>query len=125
MARQPGFFDVEERQREVSAKGDDPERIGALVDFAMFRAELEQPVPHADGTIGGRRPMLHPVSPGQCARSLASVSSCISRASRARKKFSPVRITAIAPSLPIASQLGAIAVERMSAASWNSSPSAR
>ena len=43
MARQPGFFDVDERLRELSAKGDDLERIGALVDFAMFRAELEQP----------------------------------------------------------------------------------
>ena len=41
MVRQPGFFDVEERLRELSAKGDDLERIAALVDFAMFRAELD------------------------------------------------------------------------------------
>ena len=40
MARQPGFFDVDERQRELSAKGDDPERIAMLADCAMFRAEL-------------------------------------------------------------------------------------
>jgi len=31
--RQPGFFDVEDRLRELSAKGDDLERIAALVDF--------------------------------------------------------------------------------------------
>jgi len=53
MGRQPGFFDVEERLRELSAKGDDLERIAALVDFAMFHAELEQAVLRADGTKGG------------------------------------------------------------------------
>ena len=40
VGRQPGFFDVDERLRELSAPGDDLERIAALVDFAMFRAEL-------------------------------------------------------------------------------------
>jgi IS5 family transposase len=59
MARQPGFFDVEERLRELSAKGDDLERIAALVDFDMFRAELEQAVPRADGTKGGRPAFDH------------------------------------------------------------------
>ena len=59
MVRQPGFFDVEERLRELSAKGDDLERIAALVDFAMFRAELEQAVPRADGTKGGRPAFDH------------------------------------------------------------------
>lgn len=54
MVRQPGFFEVEERLRELSAKGDDLEQIAALVDFGMFRAELEQAVPRADGTKGGR-----------------------------------------------------------------------
>ena len=59
MGRQPGFFDVDERVRELSAKGDDLERIGALVDFAMIRAELEQAVPGADGTKGGRPAFDH------------------------------------------------------------------
>jgi len=59
MVRQPGFFDVEERLRELSAKGDDLERIAALVDFTMFRAELEQAVPRADGTKGGRPAFDH------------------------------------------------------------------
>ena len=54
MDRQPGFFDVEERPRELSANGYDLERIAVLVDFVMFRAELEQAVPRADGTKGGR-----------------------------------------------------------------------
>ncbi|WP_424139944.1 IS5 family transposase [Roseomonas chloroacetimidivorans] len=59
MVRQPGFFDVEERLRKLSAKGDDLERIAALVDFAMFRAELERAVPRADGTKGGRLAFDH------------------------------------------------------------------
>jgi len=59
MGRQPGFFDVEERLRELSAKGDDLERIAALVDFAMFHAELEQAVLRADGTKGGRPAFDH------------------------------------------------------------------
>jgi IS5 family transposase len=59
MVRQPGFFDVEERLRELSAKGDDLERIAVLVDFAMFRADLELAVPRADGTKGGRPAFDH------------------------------------------------------------------
>jgi IS5 family transposase len=54
MIGQPGFFDVGDRLRELSAKGDDLERIAALVDFAMFRPELERAVPRSDGTKGGR-----------------------------------------------------------------------
>jgi hypothetical protein len=40
-----GFFDVEERLAELSAKGDDLERVKALVDFELFRAALETAVP--------------------------------------------------------------------------------
>jgi transposase, IS5 family len=40
----PGFFDVEERLRELSAKGDDLERVKALVDFEIFRPALEAAV---------------------------------------------------------------------------------
>lgn len=54
MVGQPGLFDVEERLRELSAKGDDLERIAVLVDFVMFRAELERAVPRANGAKGGR-----------------------------------------------------------------------
>ncbi len=54
MIGQPGFFDVGDRLRELSAKGDDLERIAALVDFEMFRPDLERAIPRADGTKGGR-----------------------------------------------------------------------
>ena len=54
MGRQPGFFDVSERLQQLSAKGDDLERISGLVDFEMFRADLEQAVPRSDGSKGGR-----------------------------------------------------------------------
>lgn len=59
MGRQPGFFDVEERLRELSAKGDDLERIAGLVDFEMFRPELEAAVPRSDGAKGGRPAFDH------------------------------------------------------------------
>lgn len=54
MGRQPDVFDMDERLRELSAKGNDLERIAALVDFEKFRPELEQAVPRADGRKGGR-----------------------------------------------------------------------
>ena len=54
-----GFFDVDERLAELSAKGDDLERVKALVDFEMFRAALEAAVPRADRSKGGRPPFDH------------------------------------------------------------------
>lgn len=59
MGRQAGLFDVEERLRELSAKGDDLERISGLVDFEAFRPELERAVPRSDRTRGGRPPYDH------------------------------------------------------------------
>ena len=44
----------EERLRELSAKGDDLERVNVLVDFEAFRPELELAVPRADRSKGGR-----------------------------------------------------------------------
>lgn len=38
MVGQPGFFDVENRLRELSAKGDGLERIAALIDFEQVPA---------------------------------------------------------------------------------------
>ena len=43
-----GFFDVDERLKELSAKGDDLERLNAIVDFEIFRADLEGAVPRSD-----------------------------------------------------------------------------
>ena len=37
MGRQPGFFDVDARLRELLAKGDDLERISGLIDFEICK----------------------------------------------------------------------------------------
>ena len=55
----PGFFDVDERLAELSAKGDDLERLSALVDFELFRSSLEIAVPRGDRSKGGRPPFDH------------------------------------------------------------------
>jgi transposase, IS5 family len=44
MAGQAGFFDIEDRLAELSAKGDDLERLKAAVDFELFRCDLERAV---------------------------------------------------------------------------------
>ena len=59
MARQVGMFDVEERLAGLSKKGDDLERLAAVVDFELFRPELERAVPRADRAKGGRPPFDH------------------------------------------------------------------
>jgi transposase len=59
MARQPGFFDVEERLAALSAKGDALEKLLRLVDFERFRPDLERAVPRADRSKGGRPPFDH------------------------------------------------------------------
>ena len=57
--RMPGFFDVDDRLAELSAKGDDLERVKALVDFELFRPALETAVARADRSKGGRPPFDH------------------------------------------------------------------
>src|ERR1700753_2302287 len=59
MRGQPGFFDVEERLKELSAKGDELERLNAVVDFELFRADLERAVPRWDRAKGGRPAFDH------------------------------------------------------------------
>jgi transposase, IS5 family len=59
MAWQVGMFDVEERLAGLSKKGDDLERLAAVVDFELFRPELERAVPRADRAKGGRPPFDH------------------------------------------------------------------
>ena len=56
MGRPVGFFDVEDRLAGLSKKGDDLERLAAVVDFELFRPELERAVPRADRSKGGRPP---------------------------------------------------------------------
>src|SRR5215213_3539245 len=59
MRGQAGFFDFDERLKELSAKGDALERLCGLVDFELFRPDLEQAVPRADRSRGGRPPFDH------------------------------------------------------------------
>jgi len=59
MVQQPGFFDVDGRLQELSAKGDALERLSELVDFEMFRSDLERAVPRSDGSKGGRPAFDH------------------------------------------------------------------
>jgi transposase, IS5 family len=59
MRGQPGFFDVDERLKELSAKGDSLERLSAVVDFELFRADLERAVPRSDRSKGGRPAFDH------------------------------------------------------------------
>src|ERR1700757_1305496 len=56
---QTGFFDIDERLRELSAKGDELERLNALVDFDLFRGDLERAVSRSDRSRGGRPAFDH------------------------------------------------------------------
>src|SRR5215207_3204324 len=59
MRGQAGFFDIEERLKELSAKGDTLERLKGLMEFELFRPNLERAVPRADRSRGGRPPFEH------------------------------------------------------------------
>ena len=59
MRGQAGFFDIDERLKELSAKGDTLNRLNGLVDFELFRPDLERAVPRADRSRGGRPPFDH------------------------------------------------------------------
>ena len=59
MRGQSGFFDIDERLKELSAKGDDLERLNAIIDFELFRADLARAVPQSDGSKGGRPAFDH------------------------------------------------------------------
>ncbi len=59
MRGQSGFFEVEERLKELSAKGDDLARLNAIVDFEVFRPDLVRAVPRSDGSKGGRPAFDH------------------------------------------------------------------
>src|SRR5690242_5194257 len=59
VGQQRGFFDLDGRLQELSAKGDALERLADLVDFEMFRPALEQAVPRSEGSNGGRPAFDH------------------------------------------------------------------
>ncbi len=56
MSGQPGFFDLDERYRALSAAGDALERLARAVDFELFRGELEAALQRSDRVKGGRPP---------------------------------------------------------------------
>jgi transposase, IS5 family len=56
MVGQPGFFDGEDRLKALSAAGDPLERLSLVVDFEVFRAELETALSRSDRSRGGRPP---------------------------------------------------------------------
>jgi len=57
MAEQRGFFDLDERYSALSAAGDPLVKLGRLIDFEMFRPELDRALARSDGTKGGRPPL--------------------------------------------------------------------
>jgi transposase, IS5 family len=60
MPGQCGFWDVEERLKELSAEGDPLEKLGATVDFELFRPVLTKAFVGSDPSKGGR-PGFDPV----------------------------------------------------------------
>jgi len=67
MAGQPGFFDTDARLRALSAAGDPLERLGAVMDFELFRPDLEAALARADRSRGGR-PMAPQIARGNATR---------------------------------------------------------
>jgi len=53
LAGQPGFFDRDERLRALSAAGDPLERLAQVVDFEVFRDDLEAALSRPDRTKEG------------------------------------------------------------------------
>ena len=56
MRGQPGFFDVEDRLARLSDLGDQLDAFARVVDFEMFRPELEAALGYSDRAKGGRPP---------------------------------------------------------------------
>ncbi len=56
MAKQAGFWSVEERLRELSEQGDPLEKLVAIVDFELFRPVLDEALGGMDRSKGGRPP---------------------------------------------------------------------
>ncbi|GAL96923.1 transposase [Acetobacter tropicalis NRIC 0312] len=54
--KQSGFFDVEERLARLSGLGDQLEAFSRIVDFEVFRPDLDKAPSYSDGRKGGRSP---------------------------------------------------------------------
>jgi transposase, IS5 family len=57
MAGQPGFFALDERYAALSASGDPLDRLARVVDFEIFRAELDRALNRSARPKGGRPPL--------------------------------------------------------------------
>lgn len=57
MAHLPGFFDLDERYAALSKTGDPLERLAAVVNFELFRGDLDKALRRSDRSKGGRPPM--------------------------------------------------------------------
>jgi IS5 family transposase len=56
LPRQPGFWSVEDRLRELSAQGDPLEKLLEIVEFELFRPVLDDALGGTDRLKGGRPP---------------------------------------------------------------------
>ena len=56
MAGQSGFFDKDERLKALSAAGDPLDRLARIIDFEVFRGDLEAALARSDRVKGGRPP---------------------------------------------------------------------
>lgn len=56
MGSEPGLFDVDDRLRRLSDLGDQLVAFGRVVDFEMFRSELDAALGYRSGPQGGRPP---------------------------------------------------------------------
>jgi transposase, IS5 family len=56
---QAALFTIDEILSDLSAKGDDLERKNVIVDFELFRPDLEHAVPRSAWSRVGARPMTH------------------------------------------------------------------
>ena len=52
MTEQPGFFDSDERLKALSAAGGPLERLAKVVDFEVYRGELEAALSRSNRTRG-------------------------------------------------------------------------
>ena len=56
MSKPPSFFDADDRLKALSEAGDPLERLASVVDFELFRPELEAALARPDRAKGGRPP---------------------------------------------------------------------
>ena len=76
MPGQRGLWDVEERLKELSAEGDPLEKLGATVDFELFRPVLTKALGGSGPQrMSGWRSGQSPLCCTQCASTARSISS--------------------------------------------------